>query len=94
MFTLNDEERVISETAAAFAAKRLAPYALEWDTDAHFPTDVLREAAELGMAAIYCRETSAGAGCAGSTASGSSSNSRLPIPPPRRSCPSTTCAPG
>lgn len=62
MFTLNDEERVISETAAAFAAKRLAPYALEWDTDAHFPTDVLREAAELGMAAIYCRENVGGSG--------------------------------
>lgn len=62
MFTLNDEERVISETAAAFAAKRLAPYALEWDTDAHFPTDILREAAELGMAAIYCREDVGGSG--------------------------------
>jgi alkylation response protein AidB-like acyl-CoA dehydrogenase len=47
---------VIAETAAAFAEKRLAPYALEWDAAKHFPTDVLREAAELGMAAIYCRE--------------------------------------
>src|SRR5271155_1649972 len=54
--TLNDDERVITETAAAFAAKRLAPYALEWDATNHFPTDVLREAAELGMAAIYCRD--------------------------------------
>src|SRR3954462_8437508 len=56
MLTLNDEERVIVETAAAFADKRLAPYALEWDATKRFPTDVLREAAELGMAAIYCRE--------------------------------------
>ncbi|WP_445161967.1 acyl-CoA dehydrogenase family protein [Mycobacterium sp. Dal123C01] len=62
MFALNDDERVISETAAAFAAKRLAPYALEWDANAHFPTDVLREAAELGMAAIYCREDVGGSG--------------------------------
>ena len=31
LFTLNDDERVITETAAAFAAKRLAPHALEWD---------------------------------------------------------------
>ena len=29
---------------------------MEWDETNHFPTDVLREAAELGMAAIYCRE--------------------------------------
>ena len=56
IFGLDDDERVIAETAAAFAEKRLAPYALEWDENHHFPTDVLREAAELGMAAIYCRE--------------------------------------
>ncbi|OBF15894.1 acyl-CoA dehydrogenase [Mycobacterium kubicae] len=62
MFTLNDEERVITETAAAFADKRLAPYALEWDATKHFPTDVLREAAELGMAAIYCRDDVGGSG--------------------------------
>jgi alkylation response protein AidB-like acyl-CoA dehydrogenase len=54
LFGLDDDERVIAETAAAFAGKRLAPYALEWDESHHFPTDVLREAAELGMAAIYC----------------------------------------
>jgi alkylation response protein AidB-like acyl-CoA dehydrogenase len=59
-FGLDDDERVIAETAAAFAEKRLAPYALEWDATKHFPTDVLREAAELGMAAIYCREDAGG----------------------------------
>ncbi|OAN34539.1 acyl-CoA dehydrogenase family protein [Mycolicibacterium iranicum] len=55
-FGLDDDERVIAETAAAFAEKRLASNALEWDATHHFPTDVLREAAELGMAAIYCRD--------------------------------------
>src|SRR6202011_1085014 len=55
-FGLDDDERVITETAAAFAAKRLAPYALEWDATHHFPVDELREAAGLGMAAIYCRD--------------------------------------
>ncbi|MCK0173653.1 acyl-CoA dehydrogenase family protein [Mycolicibacterium sp. F2034L] len=61
-FGLDDDERVIAETAEAFAAKRLAPNALEWDRTHHFPTDVLREAAELGMAAIYCREDAGGSG--------------------------------
>lgn len=59
---LDDEERVITETAAAFADKRIAPHALEWDATKHFPTDVLREAAELGMAAIYCRDDVGGSG--------------------------------
>jgi alkylation response protein AidB-like acyl-CoA dehydrogenase len=62
MFKLDDDERVITETAAAFAAKRLAPYALEWDDAHHFPVDALREAAELGMAAIYCGEDVGGSG--------------------------------
>jgi alkylation response protein AidB-like acyl-CoA dehydrogenase len=61
-FGLDDDERVITETAAAFAEKRLAPYALEWDATNHFPVDVLREAAALGMAAIYCREDVGGSG--------------------------------
>ncbi len=61
-FGLDDDERVIAETAAAFAEKRLAPYALEWDSTKHFPIDVLREAAELGMAAIYCHEEVGGSG--------------------------------
>jgi alkylation response protein AidB-like acyl-CoA dehydrogenase len=61
-FGLDEDERVIAETAAAFAEKRVAPYALEWDAAKHFPTDVLREAAELGMAAIYCRDDVGGSG--------------------------------
>ncbi|VEG44979.1 acyl-CoA dehydrogenase [Mycolicibacterium flavescens] len=61
-FGLDDDERVIAETAAAFAEKRLAPFALEWDRTHHFPTDVLREAAELGMAAVYCNEDVGGSG--------------------------------
>ena len=60
--TLDDDERVISETAADFAAKRLAPHALEWDKTKHFPVDVMREAAQLGMAAIYCSEDVGGSG--------------------------------
>jgi alkylation response protein AidB-like acyl-CoA dehydrogenase len=59
---LDDDERVITETAAAFAAKRLSPNALAWDRDKHFPEDALREAAELGMGAIYCGEDVGGSG--------------------------------
>jgi alkylation response protein AidB-like acyl-CoA dehydrogenase len=62
MFELDEHERVITETAAAFTAKRIAPHALEWDTTNHFPVDVLHEAAGLGMAAIYCSEDVGGSG--------------------------------
>lgn len=61
-FDLSDDEREITETAAAFADKRLAPAALDWDVSKHFPVEVLREAAGLGMAAIYCRDDVGGSG--------------------------------
>nr|WP_262031420.1 hypothetical protein [Microvirga sp. Mcv34] len=32
------------------------PHALEWDEKKHFPVDVMREAAGLGMTAIYTRD--------------------------------------
>jgi len=62
LFEINSDERIIVETAAAFAEKRLAPHALEWDADKHFPVDVLRESADLGIAAIYCSEETGGSG--------------------------------
>ena len=49
MFEMDDDERVIAETAAAFAAKRLAPQAPRKWASKHFPIDVLREAAQLGI---------------------------------------------
>ena len=61
-FGLDADERVIAETAAEFADKRIAPYALDWDATKHFPVDVLRAAAELGMAAVYCSEDVGGSG--------------------------------
>ena len=56
MFTLTDDERAISDTARDFAAEHLAPHAVEWDQAKHFPVDVLRKAASLGMGGIYIRE--------------------------------------
>jgi alkylation response protein AidB-like acyl-CoA dehydrogenase len=61
-FGLDSDERVIAEAAAEFAAKRLAPHALDWDERKHFPVDAMREAAEMGMAAIYCSEDVGGSG--------------------------------
>ncbi len=62
MFDLPEATRELRETALAFARDRLAPHALDWDEAKHLPVDVLREAASLGMAALYVREESGGAG--------------------------------
>ncbi|NGM22279.1 acyl-CoA dehydrogenase [Roseomonas stagni] len=62
LFELPEATRELRDTALAFAADRLAPHALEWDEKRHLPLDVLREAAALGMAGLYVREESGGAG--------------------------------
>jgi alkylation response protein AidB-like acyl-CoA dehydrogenase len=56
IFELSGDERAISDTAREFAAEYLAPHAIGWDQDKHFPVEVLRKAAALGMGGIYTRE--------------------------------------
>ena len=53
---LNEEQSSIFAMAADFAAQELAPHALEWDEQKHFPVNVLRKAAALGMGGIYIRD--------------------------------------
>lgn len=54
-FNLNQEQLAIREMVRDFAETEIAPYASEWDEKHHFPVDVLRKAAALGLAAIYVR---------------------------------------
>ena len=61
-FALSDEQRAIQEAARAFSDAELAPHAARWDEEKHFPVDVLRQAAALGLAAIYVREDVGGSG--------------------------------
>jgi alkylation response protein AidB-like acyl-CoA dehydrogenase len=62
MFALTPDHLAIRDMAKAFADERIAPHALKWDETEHFPVDVLREAAALGMATIYVREENGGSG--------------------------------
>jgi alkylation response protein AidB-like acyl-CoA dehydrogenase len=61
-FLLTEEQAAIQETALTFAKERLAPFATEWDEKSHFPVDVIRETAALGMAAIYVPAEQGGSG--------------------------------
>ncbi len=61
-FEMDDDDKVIVDTAAAFARKRLEPFSLDWDERKHFPVEELREAADLGMAGIYTSEDVGGSG--------------------------------
>ena len=61
-FGLTPEQETIRDMARAFAAEKLAPHALRWDAEKHFPLDVIRSVAELGMGGIYVREDVGGSG--------------------------------
>lgn len=55
-FQLSEEHYAFRDMAAEFARDKLLPHADSWDEHAFFPKEVLREAAELGMAGIVARE--------------------------------------
>ncbi|MGI9287985.1 MAG: acyl-CoA dehydrogenase family protein [Pseudomonadales bacterium] len=61
-FDLNEDQVAFRDTARQFAVNALAPYAAQWDADAHFPKDVLREAGDLGFMALYTPEEDGGLG--------------------------------
>ena len=62
IFDLPEATRELRDVALAFARDKLAPHAQAWDEQRHFPVDVMQEAAALGMAGLYVREASGGAG--------------------------------
>jgi len=61
-FALTEDHVAIRDMALAFAAEKLAPQAIAWDEAKHFPVDVMREAAALGMGGIYVGDDVGGSG--------------------------------
>ncbi|MFE2479443.1 acyl-CoA dehydrogenase family protein [Streptomyces sp. NPDC059389] len=59
---LTKDQLALAEVTLDFAQEQLAPHSLAWDRDRHFPVDVLRRAADLGLAGLYVREESGGSG--------------------------------
>ena len=55
-FELSEEQRLIRQMAADFAAAEMEPFAREWDEKSVFPVDMLRNAAALGFGGIYVGE--------------------------------------
>lgn len=61
-FDLTEEQRLLVESARAFARHELAPKAADWDRDHHFPVEVIRAAAEQGYLGLYIAEEDGGLG--------------------------------
>ncbi|WP_030211297.1 acyl-CoA dehydrogenase family protein [Streptomyces bikiniensis] len=60
--TLTEDQLALAEVTLDFAQEQLAPYAVAWDQDKHFPVDVIRRAAALGLGGVYVREEHGGSG--------------------------------
>ena len=61
-FELSDEQRLLVDSARAFASRELAPHAADWDRDHHFPLEVIKQAAAQGYLALYLEEDDGGLG--------------------------------
>src|ERR1700723_1445272 len=55
-FALNEDQIAVRDMARDFAAEKIAPHAIRWDEEKHFPVDVMREAAKLGIGGVYIRD--------------------------------------
>ena len=55
-FALNEDQIAVRDMARDFAAEKIAPFALKWDEEKHFPVEVMREAASLGIGGIYIKD--------------------------------------
>ncbi|HVV42468.1 MAG TPA: isobutyryl-CoA dehydrogenase [Nitrobacter sp.] len=55
-FALTEDQLAVRDMARDFAAEKIAPFALKWDEERHFPIEVMREAASLGIGGIYIRD--------------------------------------
>ena len=61
-FSLSNDQIAFTNMVRTFADEKMAPYANKWDQEKILPVDVLKEAAELGLAGIYIDEKLGGTG--------------------------------
>jgi butyryl-CoA dehydrogenase len=59
---LNEEQSLLQKSVREFAESEVRPFAKELDETGHFPRDIFRKAAELGLTGIALPEDEGGAG--------------------------------
>ena len=60
--TLTEEQRLLRDTARAFAQAELAPHAADWDREARFPKEAVAELGKLGFMGMLVPPEYGGAG--------------------------------
>jgi len=62
LFPLNDEHKMIRDTARDFAQKEIAPIAAQFDESGEFPLETIRKMGALGFMGLQVPENHGGAG--------------------------------
>jgi alkylation response protein AidB-like acyl-CoA dehydrogenase len=60
-FALSDDQRLLRDSVAAFAAAEMAPHVTTWDEAQHFPMALLPRLADLGLMGIQLPDVYGGA---------------------------------
>lgn len=61
-FGITAEQQAIRDLAVTFGKERIEPQAIEWDQQKHFPVDIIKSAAQVGMGGICVAEDVGGSG--------------------------------
>jgi butyryl-CoA dehydrogenase len=59
---LNEEQRLIRDTARSFAQSELAPNSAQWDRESRFPAEAIKQLADLGFLGMIAPEDYGGGG--------------------------------
>jgi alkylation response protein AidB-like acyl-CoA dehydrogenase len=59
-FRLDDEQQAIRDAVLDFAQNEIAPHAEQWDEESHFPREIFKPLAEMGLAGLLAPETLGG----------------------------------
>ena len=59
---LSEEQKLLQKSVREFAEAEVRPFAKELDETGHFPREIIRKAAALGLTAVALPESSGGAG--------------------------------
>src|SRR5438046_6272679 len=55
-FSLNEDQMAVRDMAREWRAESVGPHAVRWDEEKHFPVDVMREGATLGIGGVYIKD--------------------------------------
>lgn len=61
-FSVSENQQMVQQMAREFAEKHIKPHVMEWDEEQHFPRELFKQLAELGMMSVFVPEEYGGSG--------------------------------